>query len=81
MLLLVVVDEIAFQRREEFSTQCFVNSLQNAVTFPGGQNYYVKRITHLRPYHFSVKEKKSEWQRRERELSPFMSSLRKMIVV
>lgn len=27
------------------------------------------------------RKKKSEWQRRERELSPFMSSLRKMIVV
>ena len=67
MLLLVVVDEIAFQRREEFSTQCFVNSLQNAVTFPGGQNYYVKRITHLRPYHFSVKEKKRASGRGERE--------------
>ena len=59
----------------------FCEFSQNAVTYPGGQNYYVKRITHLRPYHFSVKEKKRASGRGERELSPFMSSLRKMIVV
>ena len=83
LLLVVVVDEIAFQRREEFSTQCFVNSLQKC-SHISRRSKLLREAHHTpTPLSFLGERKKKERvaEERERELSPFMSSLRKMIVV